>query len=94
MPELPTLNLSDGKNISMTNTCEKFGMPVAGSIPTIIRSYKSAVTRLCHEAGFKHFAWQKNYFEHIILDKRELFSIRQYIKDNPKNWNGVLGFTK
>jgi REP element-mobilizing transposase RayT len=30
--------------------------------------------------------WQRNYWEHIIRDKNELFRIRQYIKNNPANW--------
>lgn len=31
--------------------------------------------------------WQRNYYEHIIWDKNEMNRIRQYIRDNPKNWN-------
>ena len=31
--------------------------------------------------------WQRNYYEHIIRDERELNVIRQYIIDNPMNWN-------
>jgi putative transposase len=31
--------------------------------------------------------WQRNYYEHIIRDQRELNAIRQYIIDNPMNWN-------
>jgi putative transposase len=30
--------------------------------------------------------WQGNYYEHIIRNERELNAIRQYIIDNPKNW--------
>jgi hypothetical protein len=42
---------------------ERFGQPVAGSIPTIIRSFKSAVTKRINEwrqtPGAK--LWQRNY---------------------------------
>ena len=31
--------------------------------------------------------WQGNYYEHIIHNDRELNAIRQYIIDNPMNWN-------
>ena len=30
--------------------------------------------------------WQQNYYEHIIRNDRELNAIRQYIMDNPANW--------
>lgn len=30
--------------------------------------------------------WQANYYEHIIRNDRELNAIRQYIVDNPANW--------
>ena len=30
--------------------------------------------------------WQRNYYEHVIRDENELNRIRQYIIDNPKNW--------
>lgn len=31
--------------------------------------------------------WQGNYYEHIIRNDVELNTIRQYIIDNPVNWN-------
>jgi REP element-mobilizing transposase RayT len=30
--------------------------------------------------------WQANYYEHIVRNDRELNAIRQYIRDNPINW--------
>jgi len=36
---------------------------------------------------FNQRLWQRNYYEHIIRDERELAHVRQYISDNPKNWN-------
>jgi len=66
----------------------KFGKPVAGSLPTIIGAFKSAVTRRINQvrstpsAGF----WQRNYYEHVIRNPDELSQIRQYISDNHKKW--------
>jgi hypothetical protein len=31
--------------------------------------------------------WQRNYYEHIIRDEESLQRIRQYIINNPANWN-------
>jgi len=62
------------------HTNEKFGRPVQGSIPTIIRSFKSAVTKSAHELGLfiKSQIWHRNYYEHVI---------RNYIITNPENWS-------
>ena len=60
--------------------------PKAGSLGVIIRSYKSAVTRLTGLAGFREFAWQARYYDHIVRDEQSLCNIRQYIIDNPARW--------
>jgi len=31
--------------------------------------------------------WQRNYYEHIVRNKRELNAIRVYIRNNPRNWS-------
>ena len=30
--------------------------------------------------------WQRDYYEHIIRNEKELNHIRQYIAENPVNW--------
>jgi REP element-mobilizing transposase RayT len=30
--------------------------------------------------------WQRNYYEHIVRDDESLIRIRQYISDNPAQW--------
>ena len=35
---------------------------------------------------FEKRVWQLRYWDHIIRDNNELFRIRQYIKNNPSNW--------
>jgi putative transposase len=30
--------------------------------------------------------WQRNYYDRVIRDERELFTIREYIRDNPLRW--------
>jgi REP element-mobilizing transposase RayT len=71
-----------------TNSREEFGKPVKGSIPTIVRAYKSAVTYTVNAGQNQGGAvlWQKNYYEHIIRNDRELENIRWYIRNNPLNW--------
>ena len=31
--------------------------------------------------------WQRNYYEHIIRNEKELHRIREYIFTNPSQWN-------
>ncbi len=67
---------------------ERFGKPVGGSIPTIVRSYKSAVAlRINLVRGTKgHEVWQSNYYEHVIRDEQDLQAKCGYIAANPSNW--------
>jgi REP element-mobilizing transposase RayT len=30
--------------------------------------------------------WQRNYYEHIIRDEKDLHQIREYIVNNPMQW--------
>ena len=67
---------------------EQFGKPVIGSIPTIIRAYKSAVTYAINEMRSTRGTpvWQRNYYEHIIRDRQAHENIYNYIQTNPFQW--------
>jgi len=63
----------------------------ASSAPTlaaVVRVFKStsaiAVNALLSRQG-RQF-WQRNYYEHIIRNDRELELIRDYIRTNPQRW--------
>ena len=68
-----------------------------GSTPTIgeyVKRLKSLTTFIyidnVKNNNWKPFSkrlWQRNYFEHIIRTEFDLNRIRQYIKNNPSNWN-------
>ncbi len=71
-----------------SQTLEQFGQPVAGSIPTMIRSYKSSVAYRINLIRRTPAAavWQRNYYEHIIRDDPECNRIAHYIIENPSQW--------
>jgi putative transposase len=73
---------------TMDNNIEQFGKPVMHSIPTIIRAYKSAVTYAINALQDQREAmlWQRNYYEHVIRDEKDLQAKRDYIMGNPINW--------
>lgn len=64
---------------------EAFGQPVAGSVPTIVRSYKGAVT---HALGDR--LWQRRFYDVRVRDDATLANIRRYIRDNPQNYTAVM----
>jgi REP element-mobilizing transposase RayT len=68
-------------------TQEQFQKPVAGSIPTIIRAYKAAVTRRVGRELNTTGVWQRNYYEHIIRDEKDLQNKTDYIESNPALWD-------
>ena len=57
-------------------------------IPEIIRALKTFSARsiniIRNTQGRP--VWQRNYYEHVIRNKSELFKIRQYIQNNPLSW--------
>ena len=67
---------------------ERFGKPIKGSLPTIIRAYKSAVTYAINEMrGTRGVpVWQRNYYEHVIRNQHDLENIYKYIQFNPIHW--------
>ena len=59
--------------------------PKKGSLGTVIRSYKSSVSRSIRLTD-PTFEWQANYFDHIIRGHSSYDIISSYIKLNPLNW--------
>ena len=66
---------------------EAFGAPVAGSLATIVRSFKAATTRAIRERiGQPIVVWQSRFYDRRIWDQRNLKRAREYIADNPRRW--------
>lgn len=66
---------------------EAFGRPAPGSIATIIRPFKSSVTRLVkRDEGLSESLWQRGYYEHVVRDEEGLNRLRQGIAENPLKW--------
>ncbi len=56
------------------------------SIGSIIRSFKAQVTRVARKEIPNIKIWQRNYWERVVRDERELSAFRQYIQNNPLSW--------
>ena len=83
------LNVLDDGSPRRAPTQEQFQKPVKGSIPTMIRSYKSAVSYrinlMRRTDGVP--VWQRNYYEHIIRNQTDLRNKTDYIESNPLLWD-------
>jgi REP element-mobilizing transposase RayT len=89
-----TISLS-GKEPSPTSISE--GMdgsplphgPKPASLGAIIAQFKSRVTkRIWKSPEFKNTPiWQRNYYEHIIRDEKDLQNKTDYIEANPLLWD-------
>jgi REP element-mobilizing transposase RayT len=67
--------------------------PTNVMLGTIVQWFKTMTTnayiRGVKEQGWQPFPgklWQRNYYEHIIRNERALNAIREYIYNNPANW--------
>ncbi len=58
----------------------------APTLGNIMRVFKAISTRRIRTKINSAFAWQRNYYEHIIRNEKELHYIRQYITGNPMRW--------
>jgi REP element-mobilizing transposase RayT len=80
-----SLSLNHATSLHNKNEFLSSISPKPGSLATVIRSYKSAVSKDVHmfDSGF---SWQPRYYDHLIHSDIELDRIRNYIIDNPANW--------
>ena len=58
----------------------------APTLGEIVRTYKAASTRMIRQTANLEFAWQRNYYEHVVRNEESLNRIRQYIMENPARW--------
>jgi putative transposase len=74
--------VSTGKTAG--KTANHFG-PQSKNLGSVIRGYKSAVTTYARKNNIP-FGWQSRFHDHIIRNEHEFQRIRNYILNNPRNW--------
>jgi putative transposase len=62
--------------------------PAKWSLGSLVGGFKSSVTKRINEMlrAKEVTVWQRNYYEHVRRNEEELNRIRQYIRDNSKQW--------
>ena len=84
-PENTKPRNADPNNTTNTNKQMAYISPKSGSVSTIIRSYKSAVTKNAR-AIHVDFDLQTRFHDHIIRNADSFETIQDYISNNPQNW--------
>jgi len=77
----------------MTNEATRATTRVAPTAGDIVGAFKS-ITTVRYTHGVQHYGWlpfrgrlwQRNYYEHIIRSEESLNRIREYITNNPMQW--------
>ena len=67
--------------------------PATLSLPELMRNVQS-YTMTCYRHGvytknwleFHRYLWQRSYYEHVIRNENSLENIRNYIVNNPAQW--------
>ena len=80
-----------GCPVPLRYSAERFQQPTVGSVPTIIRSYKGAVTyngRQCLKMPTLQI-WQSNYYERLLRNGKEFSQASRYIFENPAKWEAT-----
>ncbi len=91
-PDLSHPDSPDKENIIFQETIGAIGAterrPYVVTLGKIVAYFKYQSTKRLNEIngspGMR--IWQRNYYEHIIRDEKELYAIRKYIIDNPLQW--------
>src|SRR3989344_8877232 len=55
-----------------------------GSLGVMMNQFKGATTKQIWAMGYKDFAWQRNFYDHVIRNEKDLQRIREYIFSNPE----------
>ena len=63
--------------------------PSPNSVGAIVGQFKSLTAKRINAVRETPGArvWQRNYYEHVIRNEDELHRVRQYIVDNPAQWD-------
>lgn len=80
--------LNAGIELVSTNQTRPYVTAKRHGLPEIVRAFKSfsarRINRLRRTDGIP--VWQRNYYEHIIRNEREMDRITRYIESNPSMW--------
>ena len=76
------------------NNPDTKGAHTGAPLHKVLQWFKTMTTneylKKIHEKGWQRLdgkLWQRNYYERVIRNEKELYAVRKYIQDNPLNWD-------
>jgi putative transposase len=78
--------------IIIDSTEKKFESRSKMLLSRVLQQFKRACTIDLSNAGFLGVLWQRSYYDRIIRNEREMYFIRNYIKNNPLAYQIEKGF--
>ncbi|MBI5408742.1 MAG: hypothetical protein HZA14_05190 [Nitrospirae bacterium] len=79
-----TQNLANVQTQNIASLPNRFG-PQSQNLASIIRGFKIGVKKWA-TINNNPFQWQSRFYDHIIRNEYKLHKIREYIINNPRNW--------
>ncbi|MBP9817850.1 hypothetical protein KBC75_03830 [Candidatus Shapirobacteria bacterium] len=67
------------------NFYKKMGNKSKQIIPATIQQFKASIKRRLKKQN-EFFGWQPGFYDEIVKDKKQLETIRYYIRNNVRNW--------
>jgi len=77
--------IGDNKYNTTVSYKNMFGVQ-SKNLASLIRGFKISVTTYARKHNID-FAWQERFYDRIIRDNNELDNVREYILNNPQNWD-------
>jgi len=84
IPHVETQNFASLQQEIQIKSQNKFG-PQSKNLASIIRGFKIGVKKYA-TINKINFFWQSRYYDHVIRNGKEFYRIKQYIRNNPINW--------
>ena len=83
-PDVDTSTVETQDLASLQTTRNRFG-PQSKNLASIIRGYKTGVTKLARKIH-PEFAWQPRFYDHVVRNETSLNHTRNYIQCNVEKW--------
>jgi putative transposase len=81
------INVGANNHSPDNNTKQTMNNGTTNTVGSIIRSFKFGVVKWMTKNAGISTVWQRNFHDHIIRKDEDLNRIREYIINNPLNWD-------
>jgi REP element-mobilizing transposase RayT len=79
------INVGNGRKIDVGGGRDR--LQKIKPLPELIGAFKTTSSKLIHCNGVTEFYWQRSFYDHVIRCESALGRIREYIVNNPKQWD-------